>query len=265
MKLHGITEIDEMTEKIYFYNGKNYSKSEIQRLLDRSEEESTKYPDPRIINTLKMLEGKDVLDVGCAAGSITKNIAQKGFKVHGIDVLETSIEIAKEFNSVPNASYEVRDLLKEPFPENSFDCITFLETIEHVESPSLYLRAFHRILRPGGYVILSTPNATSFKNLLYALSYRRREKQNKVAEEIALEPRNIGTQLEHIYNWDFPTLIRLLDRCGFDHVDHAFARTGPIVVPFLGKRIQVIKMDSKILRSFGSLMVDQIIKVRKRT
>ncbi len=254
-----------MTEKIYFYDGKNYSKSEIQRLLDISSEESKKHPDPRIKSTLKMIEGKDVLDVGCATGDLTKKIAQKGFKVHGIDVLKSSIEIAMDFNSVPNASYEVRDLLKDPFLENSFDCIAFLETIEHVESPSLYLRAFHKILRPGGYVILSTPNATSLKNLLYALSYRRREKQNKIAEEIALEPRNIGTQLEHIYNWDFPTLIRLLDRCGFDHVDHAFARAGPIVIPFLGKRIQVMKMNSKILRSFESLMVDQIIKVRKRT
>ena len=254
-----------MDEKIYSYDGKSYSKTEIQKLLERSTGELEKYPDPRIVYTLKMIEGKDILDVGCASGVLTKMIAQKGFKVHGIDVLETSIEIAREFNSTPNASFEVRDILKQPFPENSFDCITFLETIEHVENPSSYLREFHRILRPGGCVILSTPNATSLKNILYALSYRRREKRNKVAKEITSEPRNIGTQLEHIYNWDFPTLIRLLDRCGFEHVDHAFARSGPIIVPLLGKRIQIMKMNSKILRSFEPLMVDQIIKVRKRS
>lgn len=253
-----------MTEKFYFYDGKNYSKAEIQKLLEISAE-SERNPDPRLVQTLRMIEGKNILDVGCAAGGLTRKIAQKGFKVHGIDVLETSIEIAREFSSAPNVSYEMRDVLKQPFPENSFDCITFLETIEHVDNPSSYLREFHRILRPGGCIILSTPNATSLKNILYALSYRNKEKRNQIAKEIALEPRNIGTQLEHIYNWDFPTLIRLLDRCGFDYLDHAFASSGPIIVPIFGKRVQIIKMNSKILGNFESLMVDQIIKARKRS
>lgn len=254
-----------MTEKFYFYDGKNYSKPEIKKLLELSTEKSEKNPDPRLVQTLRMIEGKDVLDVGCAAGNLTRKIAQMGFKVHGIDVLETSIKIAKEFNGAPNVSYEVRDILNQPFPENSFDCITFLETIEHIDNPSSYLREFHRILRPHGCVIISTPNATSLKNILYALSYRKKEKQNQIAKEIALEPRNVGTQLEHIYNWDFPTLIRLLDRCGFDYVEHAFARSGPIMVPIFGKRVQIIRMNSRILGKFESLMVDQIIKARKRS
>jgi len=124
-----------------------------------------------------MLEGKDVLDVGCASGSISKYIAQMGYKVHAIDTLESSIEIANEFFNHENVTYEVRDVIKQPFPENSFDCILFFETIEHVENPAQFLREFHRILRPKGCLILSTPNATSLKNMFYALSYRRRKKK----------------------------------------------------------------------------------------
>jgi len=252
-----------MTEKTYVYDGNNYSKEEIQKIAALSDAEIKK-PNERVFHTLRMLEGKEILDVGCANGGLTKHISLLGFKVHGVDTLEKSIEIAKEFNSTPNTTFEVRDVLKQQFPENSFDCITFTETIEHVENPAEYLREFHRILRPGGCLILSTPNATSLKNLLYALSYRKREKRIKVAKEIALEPRHTGTQLEHIYNWDFPTLVRLLDRCGFDHVDNAFAGSVPIIVPFFGKKIQIIKANSNILRNFESLNTTHVIKSRKR-
>jgi len=253
-----------MKEKYYFFDGKNYSKTEIQKLIKDHVERNKKNPDPRIFQTLRMLEGKEILDVGCSDGSILM-LADQNLKIHGIDVLESSIEIAKEFYSAPNLTYEVRDLLKQPFSENSFDCVTFLETIEHVENPALYLREFYRILRPGGFVIISTPNATSLKNLLYALSYRRRKKREGIAMEISVEPKNTGTQIEHIYNWDFPTLVRLLDRCGFEYVDHAYARAGPIIIPILGKKTQIINANSKILRSFEPLMTTQIIKARKRS
>jgi len=122
-----------------------------------------------------MIEGNSVLDVGCAAGHLTLHIAKKGFKVLGIDVLEDSIKIAREFNSDPNASYEVRNLIENSFPSESFDCITFLETIEHVENPSGFLKEFNKILKPNGVLIVSTPNATSLKNILYALSYKKKD------------------------------------------------------------------------------------------
>jgi len=220
----------------YFYDGKNYSHEELEELFKKNKERYEKDPDQRSVITLRMIEGKDILDVGCAGGNLSKRMAKMGFNVIGIDVLKESIKIAKEFNNMPNVLFEVHDLLKEPFPPNSVDCITFLETIEHVENPALFLREFHKILRPGGHVVLSTPNATSLKNIFYALSYRKKEKRIKVAKEISLEPRNTGTHIEHVFNWDFPTLVRLLDRCGFDLVDHAFARSGPIVIPFFGKK-----------------------------
>lgn len=253
-----------MTEKTYVYDGKRYTRTEIYKIMQVSSEEVSNNTDQRVFHLLRMLEGKDVLDVGCAGGGLAKHISLMGFKVHGIDVLNDSIEIAKEFSSTPNTTYEVRDVLKQPFPANSFDCITFTETIEHVENPALYLREFHRILRPHGCLILSTPNATSLKNLLYALSYRKKEKRISLTKEISSEPRSTGTQLEHIYNWDFPTLIRLLDRCGFDHADHAFARSGPIVIPLFRKRIQIIKGNSNLLKICEPLMTTHVIKVRKR-
>jgi len=251
-------------KKTYFYDGKEYSFEELKKRFSLSISRIKEGKAERGINTLKMIEGKDVLDVGCAGGDLSKQIAEMGFSVHGIDVLESSIEIANDFHKLENTTYEVRDVLKQPFPPNSFDCITFLETIEHVENPALFLKEFHRILRPNGCLILSTPNATSLKNIIYALSYRRVSKRKKIAKEISEEPKSTGTQIEHISNWDFPTLVRLLDRCGFELVDHVFVRSGPIVIPFFGKKIKIIGDNSKILSSFEPLMTTHIMKAKKR-
>jgi len=252
-------------KKYYIYDGRKYSYEELKKLFKDESKKYEKKPDQRLQQTFRMIEGKEILDVGCAAGGLCKKMANMGFKVYGIDVLEDSIEIAKEFSNSPNITYEVRDLLKQPFPDNRFDCITFLETIEHVENPGLFLREFHRILRTNGFLILSTPNATSLKNIFYALSYRKKATRIQVSKEISAEDKHTGTQLEHENNWDFPTLVRLLDRCGFDLTDHSFARSGPVVIPFFGKKIEIIKLNSKILKKFEPLMTTHIMKARKRT
>jgi ubiquinone biosynthesis O-methyltransferase len=248
----------------YYYDGKSYSHEEIEKIIEQGIIQERNNPDERSVETLKLIEGDKVLDVGCAAGGLSKRLADMGLNVHAIDVLEKSIEVAKEFSNSPKITYEVRDIIKEPFLEESFDCITFLETIEHVENPATFFREFHRILKKNGYLVISTPNATSLKNVLYALSYRKKSKQKQVIKEISEETLGTGTQLEHIYNWDFPTLVRLLDRCGFEVVDHSFARSGPIVIPIFGKRIQIIKGNSKILNRFGPLKTTLIMKARKR-
>ena len=252
-----------MNNKMYLYDGKEYSKNELEKIfsLGKSNEKMSQ----RVLYALEMIEGELVLDVGCASGSITKKIAEKNHKVLGIDVLKSSIEIANDFNNHPKANYEVRDLISNPFPENSFDCVLFLETIEHVENPALFLKEFHRILKPNGFLILSTPNATSLKNFFYALSYRKKKKQQKIVKQILVEPKQTGTQLEHIYNWDYPVLVRLLDKCGFDCVEHKFAGTGPIFISVLGKKLRIIKENSKILRNFQSLMNTHVIKAKKRS
>lgn len=249
----------------YYYDGKAYSHEELKKRFEEDVKRENENPDERIENTLRLVEGQKILDVGCAGGGLSKRLADMGFVVHAIDVLEESIEVAKAFSNSPKITYEVRDVLKQPFPDESFDGIVFLETIEHVENPAMFFREFHRILKKNGHLIVSTPNATSLKNTLYALSYRKKEKQKQLVREISEEPLGTGTHIEHIYNWDFPTLVRLLQRCGFDVVEHSFARSGPIVVPFLGKRIQVIKGTSKILNSFPSLKTTLIMKAKKRT
>ncbi len=183
--------------------------------------------------------------------------------MHGIDRVEDFIQIAREFNENENVIFEKRDFMIEKFPAESFDGILFLETIEHVENPAEFLKEFHRILRPNGILIISTPNATALKNMLYALSYRKKEKRESLIQNIKNEPKNTGDQLEHIYNWDFPCLTRLVSRCGFDITNHSFVGSGPIFLPIFGKRIRIIRGNSRILNKWPSLIKTQIIKCKK--
>ena len=102
-------------------------------------------------------------------------------------------KIAKEFNNTKNALFEVHHLIKQSFSQNIFHCVIFLDIIEHVENSSEFLREFHKILRPEGCIILSTPNATSLKNIAHALTYRKNEKQKKIISKILNEQMNTGT------------------------------------------------------------------------
>lgn len=248
----------------YYYDGKKYSYDELKKIFEHDLKKDKENLDERIEKTLSLVEGEKILDVGCAGGGLSKMLADMGFTVHAIDVLKESIEVAKEFANSPKITYETRDVLKQPFPDESFDGITFLETIEHVENPAQFFREFHRILKTDGNLYVSTPNATSMKNLLYALSYRKKEKQKQLIKEISNETLGTGTHIEHVYNWDFQTLVRLLDRCGFDVVQHDFARSGPIIIPIFGKKIQIIKGNSKIFDKWSPLKTTLIMKAKKR-
>ena len=247
----------------FMYNGIKCSKKDIIESNNSILKSYETKGDDRITDVVKMLEGEKILDVGCGYGTISRWCSEQGYKIHGVDRVEDFITIAKEFNTNENTTYEKRDFIKEKFPAESFDGILFLETIEHVENPAEYLKEFHRILKPNGIVIISTPNATALKNMLYALSYRKKEKRESLIQDISIELRNTGDQLEHIFNWDFPCLTRLVDRCGFEITDHSFAGSGPIFLPIFGKRIGIISGNSRILSKWPSLMKTQIIKCKK--
>jgi len=98
-----------------------------------------------------------VLDVACGDGYGARMMAQKGFsKVHGADLDPEVIAIARQLTDGLYVSYHVEDVTKMTFDNNYFDAITSMETLEHVDAQPC-LQEFHRVLKPGGRLILSTP------------------------------------------------------------------------------------------------------------
>ncbi len=103
--------------------------------------------------------GKDVLDIACGSGYGTRILAAAGARtVLGADVDAPSVEAASRQSNAETVSFRVADATATGLPSASLDVITSFETIEHVRDDIAYVREMHRLLRPAGVFLCSTPN-----------------------------------------------------------------------------------------------------------
>src|SRR5579871_5322066 len=101
--------------------------------------------------------GLQVLDVGCGSGANSAALAAKGHAVTGVDISVIAIEQyrARGFDGV------VVDLERDSlgFPDSTFDLAFCSEVIEHMTMPERLVSEMERVLKPGGALVLSTPNS----------------------------------------------------------------------------------------------------------
>ncbi len=119
-----------------------------------------KVRNPWIAKEIQKRFGKTIslLDVGCGGGLLTNALALDGHTVSGIDLSEQSIKIAKEKDTTKRVHYEVANAYKLPFPDQSFDVVTAMDILEHVENPSLLIKEASRVLKPSGLFFFHTFN-----------------------------------------------------------------------------------------------------------
>lgn len=96
-----------------------------------------------------------ILDAACGTGYGSSLLASVG-TVCGVDYSEEALALAQA--RLPNGRFVVARLPDVPFPDGSFDTVVSFETIEHIKDDRALLREFARVLRPGGLLLLSTPN-----------------------------------------------------------------------------------------------------------
>ena len=158
---------------------------------------------------LEWVKGPDVLDVGCT-GHFVKigspqwlhgRLREKFASVSGIDISEENAAFLRKnnFDNIYVQSAETFQL------DHKFDTIVAGELIEHLANPGLFLQQAKKHLKPGGLVVLTTPNAFSLLFIAYALF-----KYPKTCEN-----------LQHTC-WFCPqTMKELVGRCGFkiEHFD----------------------------------------------
>jgi SAM-dependent methyltransferase len=102
--------------------------------------------------------GKKVLEVGCAFGHGTALLLERAAEVDAIDLYRPALDYARGHVRDPRARFHEMDACALTFPPESFDAVVSFEVIEHVEDPAAFLAGIRRVLRPGGVVVLSTPN-----------------------------------------------------------------------------------------------------------
>ena len=112
------------------------------------------------INDYYPLAHKTVLDVGCGGGILCEGMAKRKAKVTGLDVEIAAIEAAKAHAKSNQLAISYHCWPIEDYETEVFEVVTCMEMLEHVNEPQLVINHCARLLKPGGYLFLSTINRT---------------------------------------------------------------------------------------------------------
>jgi len=107
-------------------------------------------------------EGRRVLDVSCKRGEILKALKERGFAVQGTQFAAD----APGVDGIP-VDRGVNLLNGLPYAAETFDVVLLVEVIEHLENHRAALSELARVLKPGGILILTTPNVMRIKSRLH--------------------------------------------------------------------------------------------------
>jgi len=112
-----------------------------------------------LISTLGLEKGSKVLDAGCGAGFVAIHLAEEGYRVHGIDVVDH--HIVKAQRNVKTRGLERRITITkgdyhhlDAFLDDSFDGAYTMETFVHATDPEAAVAEFYRVIRPGGSIAM---------------------------------------------------------------------------------------------------------------
>lgn len=99
-------------------------------------------------------QGKRMLDVGCASGHLVNEFMQRGWQADGV---EMSPLLAADAGS-RGLTVHVGNFLRLDLAKSSYDLITMFHVIEHFDAPAEAATKCHSLLRPGGLLVMETPN-----------------------------------------------------------------------------------------------------------
>ncbi len=166
------------------------------------------------------------LDIGCGDGSVLEALRARTSEFVGVDRSPAAVELTRA--RVPGAAVVEADVQEAlPFPDASFDSVLMLDVVEHLNNPIAAIREIRRVLRPRGFLAVTTPNANS------PIRHLRGSKWFGVADP------------GHVTLYTSFTLRHLLERAGFiiaiDRIE-----------PFTGTRADGLL---RALRIGGTLLV----------
>lgn len=154
------------------------------------------------------LPGGRLLEIGTGAGLFLKAFARAGWDTLGVEVNAEAAAFARDQLGLDVRTQYAETLDVSP---GSFDAVAIMDVIEHVPNPAATVETARRLLRPGGLLLVQTPNLDALSRLALGA------------------PWAVLSPVEHLYYFTEQTLNALLLRAGFAQVTFAwtFAGFGP--------------------------------------
>ena len=190
-----------------------------------------------------------VLDLGCADGQFAEAVAKLEWRAFGNDISLTNAALAKG-----RGIYALVTDLQTPFPylPETFDAVLAKQVCEHLADTRQFFSECRRVLKPGGVLIVGTPNLASLSNRVRLL--------------FGLYPTFMDYEMEggygHVRYYTLKTLLGQLRGLGFEV---AAVRGGVLALPLLDRLIRRERFrPAEVLGNlFPSLSHNLVVKVRK--
>lgn len=167
----------------------------------------------RYLFALQFCRYKMVLDAACGAGYGTQILSYVAVEAIGIDISRDAIEYAIDHYDTPRTAFvlgNVQDLIR--VGEGIFDVIVSFETIEHLQTPEVFVEEVASVLDDDGIFIVSAPENSG--SIHHVKDYTKQELYELLAREFDMEKATYycqGPTLEIIYDglptWAHPTHI----------------------------------------------------------
>jgi 2-polyprenyl-3-methyl-5-hydroxy-6-metoxy-1,4-benzoquinol methylase len=159
------------------------------------------------------IRGGLFLDVGCGSGHLRPFVAKRFVRYAGVDAVRYP-----DFPADAELHELDLDAGRAPLADGFADVVAAVETIEHLENPRAFVRELTRLARPGGWVVVTTPNQLNILSLLTLIV-----KQRFVAFQDVHYPAHVTALLE-------VDLRRIANECGLGEIGIEFSRHGRIAL-----------------------------------
>lgn len=191
----------------------------------------------QIIEAKFLKEGKNqLLDIGSATGALLEKLQHRGWNVSGIEISTPQSEYARQKRKLDIIGVPLE---KAGIGSESFSIVLASHLIEHLNDPFLFIREVHRILKPGGYFFVTTPNIGGFQSKLLGNHWR-------------------SAIFDHLYLFSKKTLRRALEDTGFT-VEGIFT-WGGLAAGLVPKALKNFADKTAKRFGFGDVMLMKVVK-----
>jgi len=192
-------------------------------------------------------EESTFLDIGCGLGLGLAYASQLNCKLYATDFDSGALEFVKNHFQVETFR---GDIWEAKYPDDFFDFIHISNVIEHVLDPRAYVKEMRRIVKPGGYIAIGTPNISS---KLYQF--------HRWASFLRFQVHDVVDGLEHTFIFPQSVLRSLCQEEGLEVMDHYTHGLGEKLGRLLRYQMPLSKKINRLVQNF--FQVNQWIVCRK--